>query len=74
MYLEQSYTQLTPCMSRAPLKDAAQDLFKGEVEAYVNMVVNNLPATGGKLQHLRDKQAEDQDCSQLIAYYKTGKV
>ena len=34
-------------LSRAPVKDAAQDPFKGEVEAYVNMVVNSLPASEG---------------------------
>ena len=61
-------------LSRAPLKDSAQDPFKGEVEVYVNMIVNSLPASEGKLQQLGDRQAEDQDCSQLIAYCKTSKV
>ena len=63
-------------LSRAPIKEApnTQELQKEDVKAYVDMMVNSLPASKDKLQLLRNQQADDRDCSQLITFCKTRKI
>ena len=54
-------------LSRAPVSEAdgRDDDFHREVNAFVNFVAKNLPATEERLQVIRDQQDADSVCHQL---------
>ncbi|KAG1682227.1 hypothetical protein GQR58_011230 [Nymphon striatum] len=43
-----------------------------ETGAYVNLVLNNMPASDRRLQQIREHQLEDELCCQLSQYVKEG--
>ena len=42
--------------------------FKQEVDAYVNSVISNLPATDAHLKEIQSQQNEDPVCQKLKTY------
>ena len=64
-------------LSRAPVsegEDSREEAFHHEVKAYVNTVVDNLPATKERLQLIRDEQNKEPVCCQLKEYCEKGKI
>ena len=59
-------------LSRAPICSSSDDNFSSEVEAYINLVVQSVPATATKLQAIRDAQAADEVCQKLFDYCRHG--
>ena len=61
-------------LSRAPVSNPAYNdtLFNKEVEAYVNLVLESLPATEKQLKRIKEAQAEDVVCSQVLKYCNEG--
>ena len=57
-----------------PGDEASQDvgLSKQEVDAFVNWVVANMPATEKCLDNIRQKQEEDEACKQIMSYCQNG--
>lgn len=61
-------------LSRAPTGDhsSADDLLQEEVAAFVNGVIENLPATEMQLKRIMQYQKEDSTCQQLTEYCSAG--
>ena len=61
-------------MSRAPAPGGSKDegVLSEEVEAYVNVVFECLPATEGRLEEIRKHQEEDQVLQQIVKYCQSG--
>ena len=61
-------------LSRAPVgsPQAAELLFESDTTAFVQSVVDGLPATQGRLVEIKTKQQEDQVCSQVAYYCREG--
>ena len=60
-------------LSRAPSRkpaDADEEL-QEEADAFVSIVVNSLPATEKRLDEIRQHQARDLLCQQLMIYYQS---
>ena len=59
--------QIADALSRSPVSTASdgENDFKHEVSAYVNMLVQTLPATDNRLQEIQTVQENDPTCSQL---------
>ena len=57
-------------LSRAPCSEAANEdlLLQQETAAYVNFVVQNLPATEKQLERIRRHQEEDEECKLAAEY------
>ena len=56
-------------LSRAPIRTSQHvGLSKQEVDAFVNLVVANMPATEKCLDNIRQKQEEDEACKQIMSY------
>ena len=65
---------IADALSRAPLPDMdpqAQD-FNAEVEAYLNIVQQNLPASETQLVNIQHQQEADEVCQQLVTYCSTS--
>ena len=64
-------------LSRAPVskgEDSREEAFCHEVQAYVNAVVENLPATDARLHLIRDEQNIDPVCCKLKEYCEKGEI
>ncbi len=61
-------------LSRAPTGDSTQDehLRQQEVEAYVNAIMESLPATGKQLRRIAQHQQNDEACKFLTEYCASG--
>ena len=62
---------ITDALSRVPLPDEdfqAQDF----IEAYLNIVKQNLPASKTQLVNIQHQQEADEVCQQLVTYGKTS--
>ena len=61
-------------LSRAPVSNPTYDdtQFNIEVDAYVNLVWESLPATEKQLTRIKEAQAEDAVCSQVLKYCNEG--
>ena len=62
--------QIADALSRSPvsLVSDADNEFQKEVSAYVDLLVQNLPATDKRLQEIQNAQDDDITCSQLKYY------
>ena len=61
-------------LSRAPVvsPQAADLLLESDTTAFVQSVIDSLPATQGRLVEIKTKQQEDQACSQVAYYCSEG--
>ena len=61
-------------LSRAPSTDPVDSdiLLQLETSAYVNSVVQNLPASTRQLERIKQHQEEDEVCRQVAAYCQSG--
>ena len=61
-------------LSRAPCAEAVEEdlLLQQETAAYVNIVVQNLPATEKQLERIRRHQEEDEECKLAAEYCRSG--
>ena len=61
-------------LSRAPVSTAsvADQSFQSETTAYVNLVVETLPATEKRLKEIKEHQEKDTVCQKLVEYCKSG--
>ena len=57
-------------LSRAPHDDtdSSDDEFHHEVEAFVNLVLKELPASESRLKEIKEKQLQDETCQMLMKY------
>ena len=57
-------------LSRAPTSDVDKQFnqFQQEITSYVNLIVDQLPATKTRMQEIRKEQAEDTVCQKLMLY------
>ena len=46
--------------------------FEREVDAYVNLILNNLPATDARLKEIQSQHNEDPVCQKLKTYCQEG--
>jgi len=63
-------------LSRAPVSemDGREEVFRHEVNAYVNVIVANLPATKERLRVIREQQDKDPVCCKLKTYCQQGNI
>ena len=61
-------------LSRPPFSSVTvgDDQFQAEVGAYMNLLVQTLPATETRLQQIREAQLADHVCSQVMEYCRHG--
>ena len=61
-------------LSRAPCSDALypDTLLQQETAAYVNLLVQSLPATEKQLDRIKRHQEEDEECLQAAEYTRSG--
>ena len=61
-------------LSRAPVStsSAVDQSFQSETTAYVNLVVESIPATEKRLQEIREHQEKDPVCQKLSKFCKSG--
>ena len=61
-------------LSRSPFSSVTvgDNQFEAEVGAYVNLLVQTLPATETRLQQIREAQLADHICSQVMEYCRHG--
>lgn len=61
-------------LSRAPIRTSSTEerQFSDEVEAYVSLIVNSLPATENRLQVIKKRQEEDAVCKRVMQYCQEG--
>jgi len=62
-------------LSRAPQPETGNSetqALQGDVEAYVNSVLSNLPATEERLQEIREAQHDDAICTKIREYTLAG--
>ena len=60
-------------LSQAPMRNSSDHTdFTNEVDAYVDLVIQYIPATATKLQAIREAQASDEVCQKLFDYCKHG--
>ena len=57
---------------RAPAPGKGSQQLEPEVEAFVEAIVTNMPATKPRLDAYRQSQAQDGICSQVLDYCKSG--
>ena len=57
-------------LSRAPNDDtdSSDDEFHHKVEAFVNLVFKELPASESRLKEIKEKQLQDETCQMLMKY------
>ena len=65
---------IADALSRAPVSkaSAADELLQREATAYVDFVVEHLPATEQRLQEIREFQQKDAACQKLTQLCKSG--
>ena len=61
-------------LSRAPIMttNSSDDLFHDEVEAYIQVVMQNLPATEKRLAEIQVHQERDETCKMVRDFCKQG--
>ncbi len=61
-------------LSRAPTSSSttADDKLDSEVQAFVNLVMESLPATEKRLQQIREAQQQDEVCQKVKQYCREG--
>ena len=61
-------------LSCAPVatSSAADDQLRQDVQAYVSLVMDNLPATDKRLQEIQQAQQDDEVCKRIALYCKEG--
>ena len=61
-------------LSRAPvsISSAADQSLQSEMTAYVNFVVENIPATEKRLQEIKEHQEKDLVCQKLAEFCRSG--
>ena len=60
-------------LSRAPMYNSSDHTnFSDKVDAYVNLMIQSIPATATKRQTIREAQAADEVCQKLFDYCKHG--
>ena len=61
-------------LSRSPLEmtSHSDSSLQQEVDAYVNLIINNLPATDTRLKEIQSQQNEDPVCQKLKIYCQEG--
>ena len=61
-------------LSRSPIEinSCSDSNFKWEVDAYVNSIINNLPAIDARLKEIQSQQNEDPVCQKLKTYCQEG--
>ena len=61
-------------LSRSPVQGSSftDEQFNQEVEAYVHMVCENLPASDQRISQIKQLQLNDEVCQQLIGYCRSG--
>ena len=60
-------------LSRKPIpRDETDRVLEKETKAYVNMIIEHIPATEGRLEEIKAAQAEDEICKELIRYCELG--
>lgn len=61
-------------LSRAPVSNSNTDdtEFQQEMEAFVNQVIEQLPATEQRIKQIREHQQLDETCCQIIKYCYNG--
>ena len=66
--------QIADALSRAPVSSAtdADYQFQKEVSAYVELMIQTLPATVHQLQVVQEAQDSDVTCTQIKSYYQHG--
>ena len=66
--------KIADVLSRSPVSStfAEDDNFQNKVNAYVDMLVQNLPVTERRLQEILTVQDTDPTCSQLKSYCQNG--
>ena len=66
--------KVADALSRAPCMEAQPSdfLFQMEIAAYVNSVVQSLPATDKQIETIKQHQEEDEECQEAIRYTQSG--
>jgi hypothetical protein len=61
-------------LSRAPVENMSQSDtdFKNETKAFVDVVMNNLPASQNRIELIKTESAKDEICRNLISYCRDG--
>ena len=61
-------------LSRAPVSNstASDQLLEEEVDAYIQAVIDSLPASEGRLAEIREAQQQDELCQEVIKYCLEG--
>ena len=61
-------------LSRAPSNEVCQEEkeFKAEIQAYVDLVVNNMPIYEPKMLETKQAQQKDEICQKVIQYCQEG--
>ena len=59
---------------RAPCSNSTQDdrLLHDEADAYVQVMIQTLPATEKRLAEIKRRQEEDEVCKQIVKYCQKG--
>jgi len=73
-HVPRKYLYTANALSRAPVStsNSKDDSFQKEVDPYVNLVIDNLPATDTRLKEIQPQQEEDPICIQLKTYCLQG--
>ena len=66
--------KVADALSRAPCSEAqpADVVFERETAAYVDAVVQSLPATDKQIERIKHHQEEDEECQEAIRYTQSG--
>ena len=65
---------ISDALSRSPLKHFCKtdENLQADCDAYVNLILNSLPATDKRLKQLQQAQEEDETCKLLFQFCKEG--
>ena len=61
-------------LSRAPCSSLTKDdnLLQDETDAYIQVMIQTLPATENRLEEIKRRQEEDEVCKQIVKYCQKG--
>ena len=61
-------------LSRAPCSSLTKDdnLLQDETDAYIQVMIQTLPATENRLDEIKRRQEEDEVCKQIVKYCQKG--
>ena len=68
------YLSTADALSRAPVSNTTprDELTSEDVDAYIQMAVQSLPATESRLESVRSHQESDSVCKQVVSYCQNG--